>query len=77
MRQVAPSLMGGASEPGGEFGPADRRIDSISLRGKVIVTQETIIYPEGYTAAQVGGDPSAAVTVEYQFKAGKWVASRP
>ena len=77
LRQVAPSLMGGASEPGGEFGPADRRIDSISLRGKVIVTQETIIYPEGYTAAQVGGDPSAAVTVEYQFKAGKWVASRP
>lgn len=78
LRQVGRSLMGGATPPGDKFGPADRQIWSVTLRGSTVVTSETIIYPEQYTFAQAGGaDPAAPVTVEYKLKNGSWVASRP
>lgn len=77
LKQVGTSLMGGASGPGGEFGPAVRSIDSAVLRGTTIVTKETIVYGEQYTADQVGGDPFEPVTVEYKLSGGMWVASRP
>ncbi|HHU38570.1 MAG TPA: hypothetical protein GXZ45_04715 [Propionibacterium sp.] len=77
LRQVAPSLMGGASAPGNEYGPAARKIDSATLRGTTIVTTEYHLYAHQYTPEQVGGDPSGSVTVEYRIEGGKWVASRP
>lgn len=77
LRQVATSLMGGATPPGDEFGPAQRQIWSVSLQGTTIVTSESIIYWEGYTPAQVGGDPSKPVAVEYKLSRSAWVASRP
>lgn len=73
----APTLMGGASAPGDKFGPAHRHITSVSLRGETIVTSEAIVYPENYTADQVGGDPFLPVTVEYRLNRGTWTASRP
>lgn len=74
----APTLMGGATGPGDEFGPATRRIASASLRGSRIVTHEDIVYPEQYTADQVGGDPYRSTTVEYKLnRGGTWTVSRP
>lgn len=73
---VAPVLMGGASRPGDQYGPAQRRIWSVKLRDKKIVTTESIIYPEGYTPAQVGGDPFEQITVEYRLNRGSWTSSR-
>ena len=75
--KVAPSLMGGASAPGNEYGPADRKIGSATLRGRAIVTTEYITYPEQYTPDQVGGDPYQPVEVEYKLERGTWIASRP
>lgn len=77
LTKVAPTLMGGASEPGNEYGPADRQIASAALRDGTIVTNEYIAYPEQYTPAQVGGDPFLPVSVEYELNQGTWTASRP
>lgn len=74
---AAPTLMGGASEPGDSYGPAARGIKTARLDGTSVVTEEYIIYPEQYTATQVGGDPTATVSVTYQFSGGVWTASRP
>ena len=77
LKAVAPSLLGGATPPGDELGPADRSISSVVLEGGVVVTSESIIYPENYTAAQVGGSPGRTVRVEYRLKGGQWIPSRP
>ncbi len=77
LTKAAPSLMGGQSGPGDKYGPADREISSAKLSGSTVVTKEYIVYPEGYTAQQVGGDPYATVTVKYTLRNGAWAASRP
>ncbi|NCD18820.1 MAG: hypothetical protein EOL89_02375 [Actinobacteria bacterium] len=77
LTNVAPALMGGASEPGNEYGPAHRHIASAALRGRTITADEYIVYPEQYTSAKVGGDPFLPVHVEYELHHGAWTASRP
>ncbi len=77
LEKVAPTLMGGASGPGDEYGPADRQIIDAQLRGDTVITTESIIYPEHYTSDQVGGDPYGPVTVEYRLAGDGWRASRP
>lgn len=75
LTKFAPTLMGGASEPGDQYGPASRQITDVQLRGETVVTSESIIYADHYTADQVGGDPYALVTVEYRLTGDGWVAS--
>lgn len=78
LTRVAPSLMGGATPPGDQFGPANRKIMAASLRGTTVVTKEIVLYAHMYTPAQLGGDdPGAEVTVEYKLKNGSWTPSRP
>lgn len=75
LTKVAPVLMGGASGPGDQYGPADRLISSAKLRGKTVVTTESIIYPEHYTSSQVGGNPARQFIVEYTLTHGAWTSS--
>lgn len=75
LKQIAPSLMGGASEPGDEYGPAQRMIVTAKVQADAIITTEYLIYPEQYTAAQVGADPADPVTVTYNLADGEWIAT--
>lgn len=72
LKRIAPMIFGGASLPGDQYGPAQRGISDVRLRGNTIVTTEYIIYNEQYTPEQVGGDPYAKVTVTYALKGGRW-----
>lgn len=69
---AAPTIWGGASLPGNQYGPAQRMLAEAELDGNQVVTSEYLPYPESYTADQVGGDPYALISVRYILSNGAW-----
>ncbi|MGD8151026.1 hypothetical protein [Ornithinimicrobium sp. Y1694] len=69
---VLPGFSGGHSLPGNEHGPAKRAILSASFDGSTLTTTEYLPYPEHYTWAQVGHDPTSQVTTTYTVQGGRW-----
>lgn len=49
-----------------------RNIDELRLSGNDIVTDEFVIYPEQYTAAELGHPPDAPVRVTHRLHGGAW-----
>ena len=56
VRRIGPVIRAGESGPGDESGPATRNITSATLKGATVVTSEYVVYPEQYTAAQLGSN---------------------
>lgn len=70
LRRLGKPIMGGKS------GPEGRQISSAKLSGKTVVTKEYIVYPEGHTNAELGGDPYRTITAKYVLRNGEWVEIR-
>ncbi|ODU03100.1 MAG: hypothetical protein ABS81_15420 [Pseudonocardia sp. SCN 72-86] len=72
LRLVGQVIGPGSSAPGDQYGPAARGVRSAAVSSGAVVTTEYVVYPEQYTAAQVGGDPNATVSVRHVFHNGRW-----